>query len=351
MGNTSTQNGGAGGINIQAGQQLGSMVGPNGGGSLGFQYLMAENDEQRGELLANSSILSEEEFEQVSDTVRRVRKQAATLVDDLRSRGLTKGLSLSVYNDTWPTVSTFDGADVGMHPSDTSEEQGVTFGDDGAPLPVISADWHIDNRQLMVSRATNADISTLVPAEMTRNVVRTFEGLCINGWSRPVDGYEMYGFRNHPDRNQVTAPGSWSDNTNDSTNIRDTFLDVIEALENDEYDGGNYQFYLNRTQFQRLRRVVDDIGQGEVAMMERIREEFSEDIGSLNQNPFIPAGEMVAFEPTDDVLNLGVAENVQPVQWDHPSGFKTNWKIFAALNLELFSNQAGQTGFAHVTGM
>jgi len=341
---------GAGSIDVQSAKNLGDMVG-NGGGELGFQYLMADDPETRGQLMANAGLLSEDEWESVSDTVRRVRKQRLELVNALRQAGLTKSLSLATYNDTWPTVSTFGGAKVGMNPSDTAREQGVTFGEDGAPLPVIHADWSIDRRRLLVSRATNADISSLVPAEMTKNVARTFERLCLEGWSRTVDGYEMFGFLNHPNRNQVAAPGSWSDDTNDAEDIRQTYLASVEALEDDEYGGGGYWIYHNRAEYQRLRRVTDTIGQGEQNMRSRVNEEFDVEIDRISQSPYVPAGEAVMFKPSPEVLNAGIAENVQPVQWDSPSGFKVNFKIFGAMNLELYSNQAGQTGFAHITGM
>lgn len=320
------------------------------GGDTGYNYLMS-NDEQRAEFIANDSTLRYDEWKTISDAVIRNRKQALSLVNDLRSRGLTKNLSLATYVDLWHTVSDFDDAETVMNPGDTTSEDDVGFALDGAPLPVTHKSWRIDRRLLMASRQNGTDLDTLVPSLMTRSVARQVERLAFEGWSPTIDGYTMYGLLNHPSRNTATAPGSWSDDTNDAANIRDTLYDLVEALENDEFGGGDYLLYLHRNEYQRIRRVVDDIGDGSQNMLARINEEFDAELGGIRQAPHVPAGEAVMFQPSDDVIQVGVAEDIQPVEWESPGGWTVHMKVFGAMNTEIKATENGQCGIVHATGL
>lgn len=323
------------------------------GGDRGFQYLMADED-GRAELIANST-LEHEEWKDLSDTVIETRDQALNLFSDLREAGLTTEEDMATWVSRWQTMGDIsDDAEIGMNPEGRSDEEDTGYGMDGVPLPAIWKDWRIDRRLLMASRrGPGNSLDTKVPAQMTRAVGDTAEYYMINGWQRPIDGYEMYGFRNHPDRNQITG-SNWGDGTTDAEDIRNDFLATIEALENDEYDDGNYWVYLNRTQYQRLRRIIADFGSGnpgDTNMRQRINEEFDMEIGRIRKTKNVPEGEMIAFQPSQDVVEVGVAEEIQPIEWESPSGWTIHMKIFGAMNIQLSSTEAGQAGFAHVTGI
>jgi hypothetical protein len=60
---------------------------------------------------------------------------------------------------------------------------------------------------------------------------------------------------------------------------------------------------------------------------------------------------MIAFQPRQDVVEVGIAEEIQPIEWESPSGWTLHYKIFGAMNLQLASTEEGQAGFAHVTGL
>lgn len=319
------------------------------GGDRGFQYLMSDDD-GRADFIANASSLQHEEWKQISDTVIRVREQNFNLIDNLRSQGLTKDLSLATFVDLWHTVSDIDGAEVAMNPQDTGDEDGVEYELDGAPLPVVHKDWSIDRRQLLSSRQSGTSLDTLVPAMMTREVSKKIEQLAFNGWAPNVDGYQMYGFTNHPNRNTYTG-SDWDDGTSDASQIRGDILAMIESLENDEFGTGTYDLYLNRNEYQTLRSQVDDIGDGSQNIRQRILEEFGQELNRIEQSPFVPAGEAIMFTPTDEVVQVGVAEDVQPIEWEAPHGWSINMKVFGAMNVELRSTQAGQMGVVHTTGI
>jgi uncharacterized linocin/CFP29 family protein len=327
------------------------------GGDVGFRYLMADAAERArfisnsgAEFIGNDSALEYDEWRRISDTTIRVREQQLQLVSALRNAGLTKDLGLETYVDLWNTVTDIDGADVTMNPGDATDEDDVATGMDGAPLPVIQKNWSINRRKLLASRSQGTALDTLVPAQMTREIASTVERIFINGWAPSVNGYEMYGFRNHPDRNTV-AGNTWDDDSTDAKDIRDDVLALIEALENDEFGAGDYWMVVNRSSYQDLRATVDDLGQGEVNMLTRLQEEFSADLGDFYVSPHLPDGEAFLFAPTEECVTVGVAEDIQPIQWSSPSGFTIHMKHMGAMNLELRSTEAGQMGVAHITGI
>lgn len=343
---------GDGGVNVKAAEQFAS----EGGGDLGFRYLMA-NTGERDRMMANETSLREDEWETTSDTVVRVRQQSLDLVNALQDAGLTKNLSLASLTSTWPTISSpfnDEGADISMNPDDRASSDDIEYLLDGVPLPVFYKDWHIDRRMLMASRNEGAGLDQLVPSLMAREVSYQVENTFLNGWSSNVDGYQLYGFTNHPDRNTTSAPASWSDGTTDDEDIRTTFIRCIEALEDDEFAAGGNHVILHRDEWQQLRAVLDDLGSGGAAtasMRERVMEEFDTEIDNFIVSPHIPSGEMVMYQPAPEVVQLGLAENIQPVQWESPSGWRLHFKMMGAMTLELRSTYDSQMGVVHATGL
>lgn len=321
------------------------------GGSRGFQYLMS-NEEGRAELMANSS-LQKDEWEDLQSTVIENRNQPLSIVNDLREQGLTRSMDLSTMTSIWQNVSEIpDGAEVTMNPGTRTDTDDVTHGTDGAPLPVVHMDWNIDRRMLMVSRNQGQGLDTVVPAQLTRHVQQKIENLVVNGWSHTVDGRTMDGLTDHSSRNTVTG-SNWDDDTTDAEDIRTDLLSGIEALENDEYQPP-YRLYLARNEWQVLRKTIADISGGDTSdinMRERVLDEFDTEIEDIRVSPEISDGEYVMFKPTQDVISLGVAEDVQAVEWDSPDGWQHHFKILAAMNVELKDTEEGQMGVVHATGL
>jgi len=339
-----------GSTEVQSAKQLFA----EGGGDRGFQYLMASTDEERAELIADGA-LEYEEWKTLKDVVVENRNEQVNLVNDLREAGLTTEEDLATWVSRWQTMGDIsEDAEIGMNPEGSSDEEDPGYGLDGVPLPCVWKNWRIDRRILMTSRrGPGGSLDTKVPSQATRSVNSTFEKYFINGWKRPIDGYEMHGFTNHPDRNQV-AGSNWYDDTTDAEDIRGDFLSVVEALEDDEFDDGGYWAYVNRNEYQRLRRIIADFGSGnpgDTNMRERILDELGDEISRIRKTKHVPPGEAVIFQPTRDVVELGVAEEVQPIEWESPSGWTLFMKIFGAANLQLASTEAGQMGVAHLTGL
>ena len=321
------------------------------GGDRGFQYLMA-NERGRAELMANSS-LQKDEWEDLQETVIENRNQDLTLVNYLRTNGLTRSMDLSTMTSIWQKVSEIpDEARVTMNPGGRTNTSDVEYSTDGAPLPVVDMDWHIDRRMLMVSRNQGTGLDTIVPSQLSRHVNAKLEDLVVNGWSTTVDGRTMDGLTNHSSRNTVSG-SDWHHTTPDPEAIRTDVISGIEKLEDDEYSPP-YSLWLARQEWQVLRKKIADFGSGnpgDTNMRERLMDEFDREIGSINVSPSIASGEYVMFKPVEDVITLGVAEDVQAIEWREPDGWTHHFKIMGAMNVELKDTEEGQMGVVHATGL
>lgn len=322
---------------------------------LGIDYLLENDASKRAAMIANRGALEYEEWKELTDTVVESRRQALNLVDQLEAAGLTTSADVAELVTKWQTADNIsEDAEVSIEYGHRSDEDDVSFGLDGAPLPLYQKYWRIDRRFLEHSRrGPGGPLDTRMAAQLTRAVENTIENTFLNGWNRPIDGYTMDGLLNHTDRNQVTG-SSWHDSTTDPEDVRDDILSSIEALENDEYDDGGYHLGINRTQAQRLRRLIADFAGGDVSnqnMLERIQEEFSDEISSVFVTKNIPDGEAVMYQPTQDVIQVGMAEDIQPVEWEAPDGSTVYVKIIGSMNIQLASTADEQMGVAHLTGL
>ena len=321
---------------------------------LGIDYLLENDDRERARMIANRGALEYEEWKALTDTVVGARRQSLNLLSALEGAGLSTDADIAELVTKWQTADHIsEDAEISVEYGHRSDEEDITFGLDGAPLPLFQKYWRIDRRFLEHSRrGPGGPLDTRIAAQLTRAVENTIEDAFLNGWNRPIDGYEMFGFLNHPDTNPVTG-SDWGDATAGHENARDDILDGIEALENDEYDGP-YHLGLARQEGQQLRRTLDDFGggnTGEGNMLNRIQEEFSDEISSVFVTKNVPDGEALLYQPTPDVVQVGMAEDVQPVEWQAADGSTVYVKIMAAMNIQLASTAESQMGVAHLTGV
>lgn len=322
---------------------------------LGIDYLLENDSEKRASLIANRGALEYEEWKELTDTVVESRREALNLVSQLEGAGLTTSADVAELVTKWQTADNVsEDAEVSIEYGHRSDEDDVSFGLDGAPLPLFQKYWRIDRRFLEHSRrGPGGPLDTRMAAQLTRAVENTIEDAFLSGWNRPIDGYTMDGLLNHGDRNQVSG-SDWYDDSTDAEDVRTDILDTIEALENDEFDAGGYHLGISRQEGQRLRRLIADFAGGDVSntnMLDRIQEEFSEEISNVFVTKNIPDGEAVMYQPTMDVVQVGMAEDIQPVEWEAPDGSTVYVKIIGAMNIQLASTADGQMGVAHLSGL
>lgn len=318
-------------------------------GGQGYDYLKA-NSEQKKAIRANATSLEEDEWETLDDTVYRVAQETLTAVQDLRSAGLTRSISLATQIDKWQTTNDFSEAEIDMSGTTGSDAQRTAYTTNGVPVPIVHQDFDISMRELESSRNMGDDLETLNAAKASRQVSEKLEDMLFNGWEAVTDGnsntYNLYGYLTHPDRN--TASGS---DFGTASNVRATIVAAAEALSADNYaydSGRGSWLYLNSTQYDELLQNDPDDDSSD-SLLDTMQSTF--DWLTIRRADKVPAGTGVMVKPQAEVVDLSIAEDIQTVQWEEQGGMQLFFKVMAAMAPRLKSDYEGQMGVVEITGI
>lgn len=331
-------------------------------GGTGFDMLVAqselagakqENDEERlkraanavAEIRANSQ-LREDEWRSLDERLIRVAQKRLVVVDYLRDQGLVINEDLATLIHEHEETNEFGDADVDMTPQSGGAEDANQFSINGTPLPIVHKSFQIDRRFLLASRKRGQDLRASGQTKAARSVAEGVDSLVWDGWGGSVRGYTADGLTTHPDRNSVTIADPLDSNTS-TGDLRNDILAGVEAIEDDNYGGVELAAFFGRDYWQRLRR--EDTGTSEErGLLERLRDEFEDEI-AMFKAPTLASDEAVMFEPTEDVVELAIASDIQNVEWDSGDGMTTNMKVMASITPVVKSDQNGQSGVAHLS--
>lgn len=322
----------------------------NGAFGVGMQFFNA-TQKQRKNIIANAVTLEKDEWETLSDRMVEVYRSNLTGIQDLRSAGLTRSLSLATQVDLWQTVSDFTDAEVTMDGEVDSTEDRVTYATQGVPIPIVHKNFRVSQRELMTSRNMNNDLRTDGVSNATRQVAEMLDDILFSGWSPQVvdsDGNEftLFGYTDHPDRNQVSG-SSWEQ----AANIRSDIVEMLNKLDQDNRTGGGFWLYLSPTEWRQFRSAKTPEADDNQTVRQTIMNQFDTEIAAIKRAERLPEGEAVMVDPSPDVVELAVAEDVQTIEWQSGSGMTNFYKVMAAMAPEIKSDAKGRSGVVHLTGI
>jgi hypothetical protein len=299
--------------------------------------------------------LQKDEWVALDENLVTVAQDNLVIVDDLRASNLVINSDLSTLIHEYQSTNEFGDAEVDMSPASGEGEDASAFSLNGVPLPIVQKGFTLDVRtQLMPSRNLGQSLDTQNQTKAARSVMEGLEDLVFNGWSSTVDGYQVYGLRgSNAEPNVNSFSGSdWDDfSGNDAGTVRGDVLTAVETLEDDNYGPGNtgYWAYFGRDAYQALRRWDTGTDQ-ERGLLERLNEEITE-ITRWRRADALPNDEAVVFKPTEDVIQLAVASDVQNVEWENLGGWEMHMKVMGSMTPVIKSDEQGQSGVVNVTGL
>jgi hypothetical protein len=320
------------------------------------EFAMAQlRDQKRGvanaraNAVRTNSALPERSWQIVDDTVYRTQDDTLKLVSDLRQAGLVTEVDLMAKNDTWPVVDDQGEASVGTTPETADAEGSLSWGDDGVPVPVIYDSFSLGFREGPAeSNNPGEGMDTLGVTTTSRRVNERIEKLFVDGWDATInfegDGYTLYGLTNHPQANTLNADADWS---NDDTVIRSDIRRLRSVIKNDNNfapGGVGYWLYLGTEWYDTLDNA-DPQGSGDMTIRERV--ENLSNISKVEELDFLDEKSALMFRPTEDVVDVGVAAQVQPVMWENP--FRDNWTVLGSVYPRVKRTKSNQSGVAYMT--
>lgn len=309
------------------------------------------NEEPLYDVRANETGLRDDEWEAVDEELVSVAQERLSIVDVALEEGLTRNISLGTLTDTWENVSEFGDADVSMSAEAEASEDGIQYGGNGVPVPVVKKGMRIGRRQLLASRERGQELPVDGVTAATRTVSERLENLFAYGWNRDVDGHSLPGFMNHPEVPAVTVPGAWD---SDAANVRPTVKNLISALDVDNNFGPGQTGYVLHLGAQANRVISDSIdpdGTGDLNLRTRIMDDFSDEIARVERTAALDPGEAFMYKPTTETFKVGMAADLQTLEWESGSGMTSHVNVFAAMAPEIRSDINGNVGVAKATGI
>lgn len=313
---------------------------------LGRDSMAANAAEQVAQFRANST-LRKDEWVTFDENLVDIARDELKIVNDLRSEGLTVSEDLSTLIREWETHDDFGSATVDMAAEASGDEDDTTFTLNGTPLPIVSKPFHIKHRRMLASRTRGQSLPTINQSKAARAVMEKLEDMVLNGWGGQVDTYSVDGLTSHTDRNTTTANSTWDGAS--ATDMLNDIYGLVEALEDANYPpgGSGYRCYINRQQWQEIRRKDTGTDQ-ERGVLARVEDEF--DYVDFAMTNYLDDGEAIMFKPVEDVIELAVASDITNVEWSPPHGFGVNMKVMASITPIVKSDDSGASGIVHMTG-
>ncbi len=289
--------------------------------------------------------LTKEEWLLFDAVVVEERARRSNLVSELRARGLTFGLpnALGHLVMQWNTMSEMEPAVRHMDPT-VPENDRVDFLLNTLPIYTTFKGFHIDIRTLAASRNRGEPLDTSYARMATRSVVESINDAFVNGPAITAGGGTAYGLLNHPNRNTDTfSATSWDNAATTGDNMLTDVIAIVDALKNDRFYGP-YVIVVGNTADNNLNK--DFKANSDKTIRQRLLE--VRDIEAIIVDDHMPAAEIVAFQTTNDVVEIVDGEAPTLVEWSETWG-QEKFKVFAIQVPRVRSDYSLRSGIVHMS--
>jgi uncharacterized linocin/CFP29 family protein len=291
------------------------------------------------EITANA-LLRRDEWRDLDRTVVQVATERLNLVADLRSRGLVRNLGgLGTLMAEYERTGDMGPANVDMSGVTRSDEDTISFDLDGVPVPIIHKGFRINIRRLEASRRLGQGLDVVQGEVAGRKVAEKLEDLFFNGSPIRVQGRGIFGMTNHPNRNTV-ALTDWTDPA-----TRQPVQDVLKMIAAATAAGyyGPFMLYLPANFWTAM--LEDYKPESDRTLLDRLR--GIEGILDVKASDRLQPGNVVMPQFTSDVIQLGEALGITPVDWEEIGGMEQHFKVMTAAVPIFRITQSGKSGITH----
>jgi len=293
-----------------------------------------------------NSFLSREEWEKLDSVIIARGQQRLNAYQDLVDAKLTTTTTLAEEFSKWRVASERIAADVTMDFRSRRNNDRTDMKTYGVPIPIISAEYGIGRRELLVARSAGRDVEVSEADAAAIAVAEKAEDILINGEAGiVVHGSDIPGYRTLAARDTNTAAGYGGGDFGTISQVRPTFLGMMSALAAKRYYGP-FGCYIANTQYhEMLDRHTDGSGQTALETVETIPQ-----IEFVKANDLIPDSELVMVQLTRDVVDLVIALSLENRQWESPDGSALFFVVMMSAIPRLRTDYSGNSGIAHATG-
>lgn len=287
--------------------------------------------------------LRKDEWIHYDETLVREGTIRLRAVADLYAAGLTisvpNAMGKMVFQ--WEDVGDMNEAEISLSGVSTSEGDRQEFDLNSVPLPLVHKDFPVNIRALAASRTRGEALDTSQAAVAGRLVAERIEKMLFQGGPKYA-GNTIYGLTNHPNVNTVDFENNraWDDAAKTGEGILVDVLAAIQKLEEDRFGAGPYWVYVPKEYSTVLEK--DFKANSDKTTRQRLLE--IDRVQKVSVADQCPAGQIVVFQATSDVVAMIDGEPLQTVQWDVEGGFIVRFKAFAIQVPLVRADQADRSG-------
>jgi len=293
--------------------------------------------------MKQNALLRRDEWLQIDAAVLDTVKTGLVGIADLYSNGLVFPLGgLGVMLSAYEKVGEMTEADVSMDADVPGQEDTVAYDAEYVPVPIIHKDFRISARKLASSRRVGESLDTTNIRAAARVVREKMETMLFSGLTKPLAGYPIYGYTNHPFRNTGTAFGDFGTAGNGFKTVQKAITQMTALGIN-----GPFQIYLHYNQYSELLNLLG--ANADRTELSVILDQMPA-IAGVKVSYDMTDGEMLMIHMANTTVDLAVGEDVRTVQWGEMGGFIAKYRVMTALVPRIKVDANNVTGILHYTG-
>lgn len=299
--------------------------------------------------------LRRDEWKRLDEAVLGIAETRLTGVQDLINRGLTYNLGNAMATTVleYHDVSDALEAELSMDAVSRGQNDKQEFKTVYLPIPIIHADYEINQRTLAASRNLGNPLDTTMAERAARKILEMREKMLYTDTDYSYGGGTIYSFLNHPDR---IHPGGSADKNKDIDPISDWSADAVSgeeivedvlAMKQRSIENNHYgPWVLNiPTNFETKLDEDYSSSKGSNTIRERIL--AINGIQDIVVVDTLPSSNVILVQTTTDVIRIVQGMALQNVQWETEGGFVNKFKVLSIQVPQIRSDQEGKTGLVH----
>lgn len=294
----------------------------------------------------NNATLRKDEWVEMDKAILPASRIRLNGVADLYTRNLVyrlgNGLGKTVLE--YETLSELTAAEMSMDGVNRSQKDRPNYDLGYLPLPIVHKDFSFNARVLAASRTTGDPLDTTTGEQAGRVVAEKLESMLFNGaGSYTYAGGTIYGYTDHPQRNEVTLAEQWDAS---GTTGEDILADVI-AMKQASIDSKHYGPWV----------LYVPVGYGTIldndfkaASDKSIRSRIMEidGITDIKVSDTLTADNVILVQMTSDVIRIVEGMPLQTLEWSMEGGMVHNFKVMAIMVPQIRADQYGNSGIVHL---
>lgn len=296
---------------------------------------------QATRIYANAT-LRKDEWKDLDTAVVTAAQDRLVGVADLYSRNLVyrigNGLGKTVLE--YEDIDDLSDAELTMDAVTPSQKDRPNYELKYLPLPITHKDFSFNARVLAASRTTGQPLDVTTAAQASRRVADKIETMLFQGASSfAYGGGTLYGYLDHPNKNNVTLSQNWDA----SGKTGEEILDDVKAMKQASIDAmhyGPWVLYIPTA----YETVLDD--DFKAASDKSIRQRILE-IGGIQDIKVadkLTANKVALVEMNAETVRMVEGMSIQTVEWESNGGFTTNFKVLTIMVPQIRADQNGRCG-------